>query len=136
MYQTRSVATNCDILDENQFMTMLHLYHDLGVFIYFGGDRTDQEALKNIVILDPQWLINVFKAVITILPDKEQVSLQFFRCLASPKVQEVFRYAVTEGCVLCLHYFSRYEVWRKRYRDTGQLQPHLPIIDYRKCIPM
>ena len=78
VYQTRSVATNCDILDEDRFMTMLHMYHDLGVLIYFGGDGTDQKkALKDIVILDPQWLINVFKAVITILPYKEQVSLPF-----------------------------------------------------------
>ena len=56
-------------------MTMLQLYHDLGALIYFGGDKTEQEkALKDIVILDPQWLIDVFKAVITILPNEKQVS--------------------------------------------------------------
>ena len=80
-FQTKEVAKRCNIVDddgnvdERQFMPMLQLFHDLGTLIYFGGDETEQEkALKDIVILDPQWLIDVFKAVITILPDEKRVS--------------------------------------------------------------
>ena len=52
---------------------MLNLYHDLGTIIHFWGDK-ESESLRNIVILDPQWLIDVFRKVITVKPDDEQVS--------------------------------------------------------------
>ncbi|XP_072051468.1 uncharacterized protein [Amphiura filiformis] len=68
--ETRQLAATCDITDESQFTTMLGLYHDLGTIIWFGED----EILKNTVILDPQWLIDVFKAVITVLPNEKQAS--------------------------------------------------------------
>ena len=62
---------------------MLHLYHDIGTIIYFGGDDTmQQKSLKDIVILDPQWLIDIFKRVITVLPDERQVS-----CVNVPEVK-------------------------------------------------
>ena len=51
-------------------MTLLHFYHDMGVIIYF-GDRS--ENLKNLVILDPQWLVDVFRKVITVVDDDDQV---------------------------------------------------------------
>ena len=53
---------------------MLTFYHDLGHIVYFGGDGdcTKQE-LKDVVILDPQWLIDAFKKVITVVPPREQV---------------------------------------------------------------
>ncbi|XP_072027841.1 uncharacterized protein [Amphiura filiformis] len=66
--ETRELAAECDITDESQFTTMLGLYHDLGTIIWFGEDK----ILRNTVILDPQWLIDVFKAVITVLPDEKQ----------------------------------------------------------------
>ncbi|XP_072027842.1 uncharacterized protein [Amphiura filiformis] len=66
--KTRKLAAECDITDESQFTTMLGLYHDLGTIIWFGEDK----ILRNTVILDPQWLIDVFKAVITVLPDEKQ----------------------------------------------------------------
>jgi len=50
---------------------MLHLYHDLGTIIWFG----EGGILRSTVILDPQWLIDVFKAVITVLPEEDQASL-------------------------------------------------------------
>ncbi|XP_072021508.1 probable serine/threonine-protein kinase pats1 [Amphiura filiformis] len=68
--ETRELAAECNITDESQFITMLGLYHDLGTIIWFGEDK----ILKNTIILDPQWLIDVFKAVITVLPNEQQAS--------------------------------------------------------------
>ena len=57
---------------------MLNLYHDLGTILYFGGDgnREEENSLKDIVILDPQWLIEVFKCIVTVKPKvNQQVSI-------------------------------------------------------------
>ena len=52
---------------------MLNLYHDLGTIIYFGGvANMEGSSLKNIVILDPQWLIDVFKRIVTVKPKVNQ----------------------------------------------------------------
>ena len=54
---------------------MLQFYHDLGCIVYFGGDDRGRhnQALRDVVILDPQWLIDVFKRIITVKPDCRQV---------------------------------------------------------------
>ena len=52
---------------------MLTFYHDLGKIIYFGSLSKEKYSLKDIVILDPQWLVDVFKQVITIT-DPDMVS--------------------------------------------------------------
>ena len=57
----------CGIFAEGQFPTMLNLLHDQRILIHFD----DTPELKKIVILDPQWLIDVFKEVITIPPFKK-----------------------------------------------------------------
>ncbi|XP_072048610.1 uncharacterized protein [Amphiura filiformis] len=66
--EAKALAAKCDITDESQFTTMLGLYHDLGTIIWFEEDKT----LRNTVILDPQWLIDVFKAVITVSALRDQ----------------------------------------------------------------
>ena len=55
----------CFIEDDEQLDAMLNYYHDLGVIVRF----------KDTVIIDTQWLINVFKKLITICPFHEQVCL-------------------------------------------------------------
>ncbi|XP_038060814.1 uncharacterized protein LOC119731680 isoform X1 [Patiria miniata] len=61
--------------DETELLTMLKFYHDLGHIIYFGGDGDKKsQALKDVVILDPQWLIDVFKKVITVTPPQRQMT--------------------------------------------------------------
>ena len=45
--------------------TMLTFYHDMGRLIYFGSLSKDKAAFADMVILDPQWLVDVFKQVIT-----------------------------------------------------------------------
>ena len=61
--EARQIATdNCGIYDDEQFRTMLNFMHDQKVLIHFNK----APELNNMVILDPQWLINIFKEVITV----------------------------------------------------------------------
>ena len=52
----------CSISDEEDFSTLLNFLHDLRVVIHFSGSP----ELETMVILDPQWLIDVFKKIITV----------------------------------------------------------------------
>ena len=52
----------CQIHDHQEFLTVLDFLHDQRIIIHF--DDTDE--LNELVVLDPQWLIDVFKKVITV----------------------------------------------------------------------
>ena len=52
----------CQIHDDQEFVTVLDLLHDQRVLIHFD----DTVELNKLVVLDPQWLIDVFKTVITV----------------------------------------------------------------------
>ena len=54
----------CNIVDNEQFHTLLNFLHDQRILIHFA----DTPELNRLVVLDPQWLIDVFKEVITIRP--------------------------------------------------------------------
>ena len=56
--------------------TMLTFYHDLGRIIYFGSLSKDKSALNDIVILDPQWLVDVFRQVIRLAKPEDMVTHQ------------------------------------------------------------
>ena len=61
--EARQIASDeCGIDDDEQFQTLLAFLHDQRVLIHFN----ETPELRNMVILDPQWLIDVFKKVITI----------------------------------------------------------------------
>ena len=61
--KARQIASDeCGINDDEQFRTMLNFLHDQRLLIHFN----ETPELESIVILDPQWLIDVFKKVITI----------------------------------------------------------------------
>ena len=63
--ETKEVAREvCNVFDEEEFITLLNFLHDQRVLIHF--DETPE--LSKMVVLDTQWLINVFKEVITIRP--------------------------------------------------------------------
>ncbi|XP_022107279.1 probable serine/threonine-protein kinase roco8, partial [Acanthaster planci] len=69
----QQVKDDFGLEDETELLTMLKFYHDLGHIIYFGGDGDQKsQALKDVVILDPQWLIDALKKVITITPPRKQ----------------------------------------------------------------
>ena len=67
------MTRNYGITTDKELFTMLQFYHDLGTIIYFGGDHNGNPHLQDMVILDPQWLIDIFKRVITVLPRQKQV---------------------------------------------------------------
>ena len=57
-------SVECKIHDEQEFVTLLNFLHDQRIVVHFD----DTPILNNLVVLDPQWLIDVFKMVITIQP--------------------------------------------------------------------
>ena len=54
----------CEIEDEEEVTAMLNFYHDLGVIVKHGQT----------VVLEAQWLIDLFKQLITVRPFDEAVS--------------------------------------------------------------
>ena len=59
----------CKIDDDQEFLTLLNFLHDQRILVHFD----DTPALSNFVVLDPQWLVDVFKTVITVKPyDQEE----------------------------------------------------------------
>jgi hypothetical protein len=53
----------CHIKDQNETTAMLNFYHDVGVIVKHG----------NAVVLQAEWLIDLFRQLITIRPYDEQV---------------------------------------------------------------
>ena len=62
----------CHIKDEKEVTAMLNFYHDLGVIVKHG--RT--------VVLQAQWLIDLFKHLITVPPFDEAVSVVDYSCIS------------------------------------------------------
>ena len=62
----------CHIDDEEEVTAMLNFYHDLGVIVKHG--RT--------VVLQAQWLIDLFKQLITVPPHDEAVSVLDYSCIS------------------------------------------------------
>ena len=54
----------CNVSDDAEFSTLLNFLHDQRILIHFD----DTPELNKMVVLDAQWLIDVFKEVITIRP--------------------------------------------------------------------
>ena len=72
---------DCNIVDEKEFETLLNYLHDIRSLIHY----EDTMQLNKLVILDPQWLVDVFKKVITVKPydPKEKEFLHLWRKLES-----------------------------------------------------
>ena len=62
----------CHIDDEEEVTAMLNFYHDLGVIVKHG--RT--------VVLQAQWLIDLFNQLITVPPHDEAVSVLDYSCIS------------------------------------------------------
>ena len=62
----------CRIDDEEEITAMLNFYHDLGVIVKHG--RT--------VVLEAQWLIDLFKQLITVRPFDEAVSILYYSLIS------------------------------------------------------
>lgn len=63
--EARRVARDkCGFDDDQQLFTLLNFLHDQRIFLHFD----DTPELMDMVILDPQWLIDLFRKVITVKP--------------------------------------------------------------------
>ena len=63
MERARQIASDqCGIDDDEQFRTLLNFLHDQRILIHF----SETANLEKMVILSPQWLIDIFKEVITV----------------------------------------------------------------------
>jgi len=61
---TNIASEKCNVVDSKEFKTLLNFLHDKRILIHFD----DTPELNELVVLDPQWLIDVFKKVITVRP--------------------------------------------------------------------
>ena len=57
-------SEKCRVVDDKEFQTLLNFLHDKRILVHFD----DTPELDKLVVLDPQWLIDVFKKVITVKP--------------------------------------------------------------------
>ena len=65
LHEAKRIASEeCNIVDDKEFRTALNFLHDKRILIHF----SDTPELDKLVVLDPQWLVDVFKKVITIPP--------------------------------------------------------------------
>ena len=58
----RIAFEDCGIQEDDEFSTLLNFLHDQRIVIHFRGSP----ELERMVILDPQWLVDVLKNVITV----------------------------------------------------------------------
>ena len=65
---TYIASEKCNVFDSKEFKTLLNFLHDKRILIHFD----DTPELNELVVLDPQWLIDVFKKVITVKPYDHQ----------------------------------------------------------------
>ena len=61
---TNIASEKCNVVDSKELKTLLDFLHDKRILIHFD----DTPELNELVVLDPQWLIDVFKKVITVKP--------------------------------------------------------------------
>lgn len=65
--RVKEEASEAGIADQEELITALRFYHELGDIVFF-----NEPDLREFIILDPQWLIDCFKQVITIPKFHEQ----------------------------------------------------------------
>ncbi|XP_074621215.1 uncharacterized protein LOC141879799 isoform X2 [Acropora palmata] len=82
---------DCQIEDEKEVTAMLNFYHDLGVIVKYGGT----------VVLQAQWLIDLFKKLITVPPFNEADPL-YRKCWVDLEVNGILRIALVD------HVFSKF----------------------------
>ena len=73
-------SKDCNIVNDREFEILMNYLHDLRSLVHFD----DSPTLSKLVVLDPQWLIDLFKKVITVQPAyecKEEKFLQLWRKL-------------------------------------------------------
>ena len=80
--ETRLIASKLCHIEDQGFATLLNFLHDQRILIHFDSSP----LLNNMVILDPQWLVDLFTSVITVKPGPYE-----------EKERELWRRLQTEG---------------------------------------
>ncbi|GFN90803.1 protein neuralized, partial [Plakobranchus ocellatus] len=72
--QVAELAANHSIIKREEVAALLQFYHDLGLLVHYPGDRGlgSDLTLSNTVVLNPQWLIDMFMLVTANFPPKEK----------------------------------------------------------------
>ena len=111
--QAKEIAWEvCNVSDDEEFRTLLNFLHDQRVLIHFD----DTPELNKMVVLDTQWLINVFKEVITIRPFNSE----------EKKIKELWMRLENEGVLeepLLEH------VWGPLYRKEDTCESLIAIME-------
>ena len=83
---TKQIASKmCHIEDDREFTTLLNFLHDQRILIHFDNNP----LLNNMVILDPQWLVDLFTSVITVKPGPyEAKETELWRRLQTDGIME------------------------------------------------
>jgi len=77
-------SEDCNIVNDREFETLMNYLHYLRSLVHFD----DSPTLNKLVVLDPQWLIDLFKKVITVQPASECKEETFLQLWASLKERE------------------------------------------------
>ena len=64
----QQIAFGCGIAEEKELQVLLDFLHDLRIVVHFDDTR----QLDDLVVLNPQWLVDIFKEVITVKPFESQ----------------------------------------------------------------
>ncbi|XP_071947497.1 cyclic GMP-binding protein C-like [Antedon mediterranea] len=72
LQQARDEAKQLGIQDEKELFDMLHLLHNVGIIAFYGDYDRNNDALADMVVLNPQWLLDIFTKVITITKREEK----------------------------------------------------------------
>lgn len=82
-YQIQELAGNVGITDEDEIKIMVNFYHDLGLLIHYGSSGTIDNVLRNTVVLQPHWLVDMFRSVVLAKPKTDKVSFKNWQFLHS-----------------------------------------------------
>ena len=77
----KQLADEVGISSDQGVATMLQFYHDLGVLIYNPEPGALDAALQNMIILRPQWLVDVFRKIMVFKQADTEVRVQKFKAM-------------------------------------------------------
>ena len=131
----RQIAVDvCGITEETELCTVLDFLHDLRVVVHFD----DTAELDDLVVLDPQWLIDIVKEIITVRPFESEQSafevhwreLEEFGILRRVLLEHVWSHLINErntveALVSIMEKFNLICRWPSSATTEEYLVPHM-----------
>ncbi|XP_050403283.2 uncharacterized protein LOC126819343 [Patella vulgata] len=125
--QVREIAANSGIISDEEIQTLLEFYHDLGVIIYYGSSSLVENVLRNTVILNPQWLIDMFRRFIVSRSSQDQWNLmedkwkrlELYCIIEEPLIDVLWHDAIPQKYML-LGLMEKFDLLCKRIPPSGQ----------------